>query len=72
MKANIILSKDEVKLIHEGLSHLYFEYDRESQAIHVQQLPNLKKVFQNKKKLAKQLLKRIEKCNGSINYLTSL
>ena len=72
MKANIILSKDEVKLIYEGLSHLYFEYDRESQAIHTQKLPDLKKIFQNKKKLAKHLLKRLEKCTGSVNYLTSL
>lgn len=63
---SLVLSKDDVELLHESLWHLYLEYDRESQAKHVNTLPELKKIFKNKKDQAKFLLERIENCSHRI------
>ena len=72
MKANLLLTKQEVELIYEALDHLYFETDRASQFNHVDKLSDLKKHLSNKKNITKNLLKRIKTCTGKINYLTSI
>lgn len=72
MKANILLNKQEIELIHEALDHLYYESDRASKERHVDHLPKLKEHFSTKKKNTKNLLKRIKNCTGRINYLTSI
>ena len=72
MKANVVLSKEEVQLIFEALDHLYFESDRAARENHVDYLPKLKEHFLKKKKNTKNLLKRIKGCTGKINYLTSI
>ena len=72
MKANVVLSHEEVQLIFEALDHLYYETDRASQERHVDELPKLKEHFYKKKTNAKNLLKRIKNCTGKINYLTSI
>jgi hypothetical protein len=72
MKANVVLSNEEIQLIFEALDHLYFESQRASQERHVDHLPKLKKHFLNKKEKTKKLRKRIADCTGKINYLTSI
>lgn len=72
MKANVVLSSEEIQLIFEALDHLYFESQRASQERHADHLPKLKQHFLDKKYKTKKLRKRIEKCNGKINYLTSI
>jgi hypothetical protein len=72
MKANVILSHEEIQLIFEALDHLYFEADRSAQENHVNSLPKLKEHFLNKKNKTKKLRKRIANCNGKVNYLTSI
>ena len=72
MKANVLLSKEEIQLIFEALDHLYFETDRAAKENHVDHLPKLKSHFLDKKKNTKNLLKRIKNCTGQINYLTSI
>ena len=66
MAKNILLSKEEVKLLHESLWHLYLEYDRESQAIHVNSLPELKKIFKSKRNQAKTLLDRLQSIDNRL------
>jgi hypothetical protein len=72
MKANLLLTKQEIELLYEALDHLYFETDRAIQFNHVNHLPKLKQHFSNKKQITKNLLKRIKTCTGKINYLTSI
>jgi hypothetical protein len=72
MKANLLLTKQEIELIYEALDHLYFETDRASQLNHVDNLSDLKDHFSDKKVFIKNLLKRIKTCTGKINYLTSI
>lgn len=72
MKANVILTEEEIQLIFEALDHLYFETDRAVKENHVNYLPKLKEHFLKKKKNTKNLLKRIKNCTGQINYLTSI
>ena len=72
MKANVVLSNEEIQLIFEALDHLYFESQRASKERHVDHLPKLKEHFLNKKNKTKKLRKRIADCTGEINYLTSI
>jgi hypothetical protein len=72
MKANVVLSSEEVQLIFEALDHLYYETDRASQERHVHELPKLKELFLKKRNNTKKLLKRIKNCTGKVNYLTSI
>lgn len=72
MKANVVLSYEDVLLIFEGLRHLYYENDRASQDRHVSHVPGLKEHFLNQKQDAKKLLKKIKNCAGQVNYLTSI
>jgi hypothetical protein len=72
MKANVVLSSEEVQLIFEALDHLYYETDRVSQERHVYELPKLKEHFLKKRNNTKKLLKRIKNCTGKVNYLTSI
>lgn len=72
MKANVVLSSEEVQLIFEALNHLYYETDRAFRERHVNELPKLKEHFHKKKTNTKKLLKRIKNCTGKVNYLTSI
>jgi len=72
MKANVVLSNEEIQLIFEALDHLYYESQRASKERHVDHLPKLKEHFLDKVNKTKKLRKRIGNCNGRVNYLTSI
>jgi hypothetical protein len=72
MRANVILTHEDVLLIFEGLRHLYYENDRASQSRHVQHVEGLKEFHLKEKEHAKKLLKKIKNCAGEVNYLTSI
>ena len=50
MKANVVLSNEEIQLIFEALDHLYYESQRSAQQRHVDLLPKLKDHFLQKVK----------------------